>query len=127
MAKELLRAEQYWVLAAQKSCFSEEMGALKAGGELSGSKLLPLHLFLDKSRLLQVGGRISLSDQQFDKCHPLILPGTHHLTRLLVEQEHRNLLDVGPTLVVASLSRRFWISGARRMKRTITRKYVRCR
>ena len=46
-AKELLCAEQYWGLATQKSCFSEEMGTLMAGGELSCSKLLPLHKFFD--------------------------------------------------------------------------------
>ena len=48
------------------------------------------------------------------------------MTKLLIRSEHLRLLHAGPTLVMASLSRRFHIVGACRAIRPITRKCVIC-
>ncbi len=121
-------AERYWVAAAQISAFAEEISFLQKGSELSRrSKLLPLRPFLDCHGLLRVGGRATLSKLAYSMRHPMILPGDHALTRLLISSEHLCLLHGGPSLVSASLSRRFYVLGSRRAIRLITRSCVICR
>ena len=77
---------------------------LKVGKELSSRTLLPLHPFLDDQGLLRVGGRLSQSEHPYDKCPPMILPGKHEVTRMIIEQTHKDLLHAGTALVAASLS-----------------------
>ena len=91
------------------------------------SKILTFHPFLDSKGLLRVGGRIHQADLQYSKRHPLLLPGIHTLTKLLIDSEHRRLLHAGPTLVSASLARRFCILNNRRVVRSIVRSCVKCR
>ena len=43
---------------------------------------------LDENGILRVGGRLDLAKLPFLKRHPIILPGTHHLTKLLIKSEH---------------------------------------
>ena len=105
----------------------EEIIALKAGKEL-GNILLPLRPFLDQDGLLRLGGRLDLSELPYTKCHPLVLPGQHQLTKLIIRNEHTciRLLHTGPVLVMALHSQRFRIIGARKAVRTITRNCVAC-
>ena len=63
----------------------------------------------------------------FHRRHPIVLPGSHTFTKLLVKSEHQRLLHAGPTLVTASLSRRFYIVKGRRMIRSIIHACVKCR
>ena len=110
---EVQRAERYWLTVAQESSFTEEMLFLKANQELpKRGSLLPLHPFLDSHGLLQVGGRESQSKLSYSRHHPIILPGNHTVTKLIVCTEHLRLLHGGPTLVNASLSRHFISLGA---------------
>lgn len=124
--KELAAAEIVWVATVQQQAFAEEINTLKAGKE-SRNKLLPLRPFLDQDGLLRVGGRLGLSELPYSKRHPLVLPGKHQLTKLVIRNEHTRLLHAGPVLVMASLSQRFHIIGARRAVRAITRNCVACR
>ena len=102
---ELLKAEQHWVRRVQQLKFGEEIATLSKGNPLShSSKLLPLHPILDEQGLLRVDGRVRHSEPWFGTCHPILLPGNHSLTTLLLRTEHLRLRHVGPTLVTASLS-----------------------
>ena len=124
---EVQRAERYWLTVAQESSFTEEMLFLKAKQELpKRSSLLPLHPFLDSHGLLRVGGRESQSKLPYSRRHPMILPGNHTVTKLIVRTEHLRLLHGGPTLVNASLSRQFHLIGGRRVIRSITQACVIC-
>ena len=125
---EVQHAERYWLTVAQESSFTEEMLFLKANQELpKRGSLLPLHPFLDSHGLLRVGGRESQSKLSYSRRHPIILPGNHTVTKLIVRTEHLRLLHGGPTLVNASLSRHFHIIGGRRVIRSVTRACVTCR
>ena len=125
---ELADAETYWVATVQVSSFPREVSSLRRGSELSPkSKLLPLRPFLDRDGVLRVGGRAGLSRLSFSKRHPIILPGTHVLAKLLIAGEHQRLLHGGPSLVAASLSRRFHVLGSRRAVRSVTRSCITCR
>ena len=59
--------------------------------------------------------------------HPIILPGKNPITSLLISSEHRRLMHAGPTLLVASLNRRFYILSCRKIVRSITRGCIVCR
>ena len=109
----------------QASSFVEETSSLQKGSKLSPkSKLLPLRPFLDPHGILRVGGQASLSKLPFSKRHPAIHPGDHTLAKLIITSEHLRLLHGGPSLVAASLSRRFYVLGSCRAIRSITRSCV---
>ena len=88
---------------------------------------MTFHPFLDPKGLLRVGGRIGRANLPYTKRHPILLPRCHVFTELLIRSEHRRLLHAGPTLVSASLSRRFCILNSGRAIRSIVRSCVQCR
>ena len=94
---------------------------------MCNKQLLSLHPFTDQRGLLCVGSRINISQQLYERCHPLIIPGKHSLTKLITYIEHLRLLHAGPTLVAASLTRCFHIQGAQRVLCSITHECVVCR
>ena len=104
--------------------YPKKLSILPAGKELCNKQLLPLRPFIDQNGLLCVGGRIGLSQQPYERCHPLIIPSKHPLTRLIIRSEHLRLLHAVPTLVAASLALHFHIQGARRIIRSITHECV---
>ena len=125
---ELHKAERYWILLSQESLFADDVSALKGGREISkSSPLLPLHPLLDTFGVLRVGGREQNSKMPYCSRHPIILNGKHPLTKLIVHSEHLRLLHAGPTLLTASLCRRFHIIRFRNLVRSTTRSCTICR
>ena len=123
---ELISAENYWISIVQEECFAEEVELLKTGLPLAkNNRFLPLRPFLDKPlALLRVGGRMSHFKLAYTKMHPVILHGSHPLTRLIVRGEHVRLMHAGPTLMMSS---QYHIIGLRKMVRSITRQCTTCR
>ena len=76
---ELNLAEERWIASTKQTAYPEELSILGAGKELYNKQLLPLSLFIDPRGLLCVGSRISLAQQPYERCHPLIIPGKHLL------------------------------------------------
>ncbi|XP_023728096.1 uncharacterized protein LOC111875803 [Cryptotermes secundus] len=86
----------------QHSSFAQEIQSLQQGKALpSHSKHLTLHPFLDGNNLLRVDCRLENADVPFDQKHPLILPSKHHVTKLLIWNEHIRLLHAGSQLLLA--------------------------
>ena len=113
---------------AQQSAFKEEALCLRKGRQLeSSTHLLSLHPVLDIHGLLRVGGRCEHSSLPYSHRHPVILPGSHAVTKLIIQTEHLRLLHAGPTLVASMLSHSFHILGARKVIRSITHACVVCR
>lgn len=61
----------------------------------------------------------------YQEKHPIILP-KGHLTKLLVEYQHRVLKHAGVNTVVSSLRNEYWIIGLRRLVKTVKRECVSC-
>ena len=99
---ELVATERMWIVGVRQTAFPDEIATLGKGSELSRGRLLLLHPFLDENGLLRVEGRIHQSTESYDKQHPFIIPGKHHVTKMLIEYEHARRLHAGPTLVAAS-------------------------
>ena len=99
-------AEMYWTTLTQQQAFADEIETLMHGQSLSKpSPLFSLHPFVDSSGLLHVGGRGRNTEMSYSITHPVILPGKHPITSLLISSEHQRLMHAGPTLLAASLSR----------------------
>ena len=125
---ELQTAEDYWIKLIQLAHFESDMITLQRKGTLPpSSSLLPLQPFIDSSRLLRVGGRRQLSQTSYQSQHPIILHGKHPLTHMIIHAEHLRLLHAGPTLLTASLSRRYHVVGGRKVIRSVARKCLTCR
>lgn len=125
---ELQVAENYWIKVIQVSHFDSDLTSLRRKHTLpNSSSLLPLKPFIDSSDVLRVGGRKQLSQTSYRSRHPAILHGKHPLTHLMIRDEHLRLLHAGPTLLTASLSRRYHIVGRRKVIRSVARKCITCR
>ena len=125
---ELAASETYWISITQREAFAVEIESLTKGQPLTkSSRLFSLHPVVDPSGLLRVGGRGQNSQMSFLVRHPVIRPGKHPITSLLITSEHYRLMHAGPTLLTASLSRRYHIPSCRKIVRSITHNCVICR
>jgi len=107
---ELRDALHACIKIAQQEIYAPEIDDLCKKGEVSSkSQLQPLHPFLHKEGYLQVGGRLQHSHLADNSKHQLILPPAHHLTELIIKNEHLRLLHAGPQLLNASLRQQYWM------------------
>ena len=92
---EIQKAEQHWIRRIQQQEYIEEITTMKKENPLPrSSKLLPLHPIIDEEGLLRVGGRMKHAGLFFHRRHPIVLPGSHTFTKLLVRSEHQRLLHL---------------------------------
>ncbi|XP_046988473.1 uncharacterized protein LOC124594161 [Schistocerca americana] len=66
------------------------------------------------------------ADVPYDERHPIIEPPKHHLTKILIIDEHENLLHAGSQFLLAMLRRRFWIPNGRNTVKGVIRKCLKC-
>ena len=126
--KELHYAEQTLARRSQERSFAKERQALLHDRALSpSSRLLALAPYLDQDLLLRVGGRLSNSSLTLSQMHPVIIDASDMFTKLLCICLHTILGHCGPTLLLASLGRRFHIVNARRLTRSICSQCTVCR
>ncbi|CAH2093312.1 unnamed protein product [Euphydryas editha] len=114
----------------QEREFLFEIKQLKTGGCVpKKSKLRSLCPVLDQKGILRVSGRIAQSDTCYDMKHPIIMPGNHHFTKVLIADAHAKTLHGGPQAMLNFLRTKYWILRAReRVKKyfrdcTICRRY----
>ena len=76
---------------------------------------------VDNDLLLHVEGRLENADLRTDTKHPLIFPGTHPLTGLIILDEHAKAGHAGPCYMLMRTRQRFWIVyGISSFKRYLT-------
>lgn len=115
------------ICISQMQSFSKEYLNLKQNKEIShNSKLLSLNPFMDQKQIIRVGGRLENADISFNKKHPIILDYKHHLTTLLMQQEHLKLMHCGPQQLLYSIREKYWPISGRRLARTIVKRCVIC-
>ena len=77
----LSKAVNIIIKSVQKNNFSEELDILHKGGNSPLAKLNPV---LDEDHLLRVGGGLKQADLSNLEKNPIILPGKHNVTTLLI-------------------------------------------
>ena len=111
----------------QQIVFEKEIQYLKAGKSFhSKSQLLSLTPFLH-DEILRVGGRLNNAKLSFDSKHPIIMPKSHHLTGMIVLENHKTNGHVGRDHVLANLQQQFWIIHGKATVKAILKKCFLCR
>ncbi|XP_018365780.1 PREDICTED: uncharacterized protein LOC108762994 [Trachymyrmex cornetzi] len=111
----------------QRQEFPIEQESLRRGETIPQSnRLLSLSPFMDEKGLIRVGGRLRNSQLPFDSRHPILLPGGHNLTRLLISREYARNLHAGPQATMAAVRQTFWPLSLRSNTRKIIQKCVIC-
>jgi hypothetical protein len=87
----------------QQTSYAQEVKDLKGEGEIATTSTLKTYPFIDQEGILRVGRRLQQSALPYQAIQQMILPASHHLTRLFVSAEHIRLHHAGPQSLTASL------------------------
>lgn len=124
---ELNSAHNLIIRRIQQESFQKEMQDIKTNGQVDRrNKLLSLNPFIDTDGLLRVGGRLNQTNLSYNEKHQLILPQSHHVTKLILRQRHVDLFHSGTQTTLASIRNKYWPINARNSLRHIIRKCVTC-
>ena len=123
---ELQEAETILLRLMQKKYLEEDLKSIKKGISTKSSALNKLNPFFDESGILRVGGRLSNSDAEENRKHPIILgkKGSHRI----IEWHHRNVQHQGRTSTVNELrANGYWFLSVNAQVRHMIRSCMRCR
>lgn len=125
--EELKRAELIISRMVQAERFPRESCSLQQGKEVpANSQLAALNPFLDEEGVIRVGGRLKHADIPYNQRHPIVLPARHHITEILLRQEHIKLHHCGSQQLLADIRTRYWPLSGRREARKIVRRCISC-
>lgn len=125
-AVELKESLHNLIKLAQEETFSAEVRLLKEGHLITKGRLLRLNTFIDREGIIRVGGRLSNSEFDADKKHPIVLSADHQFTKMLFLREHLKLLHAGPQLLLSSIREQFWPIGGRNLAKKIVHNCIKC-
>nr|XP_012152412.1 PREDICTED: uncharacterized protein LOC105664083 [Megachile rotundata] len=124
---EINRAKETIIELVQSEAFHDELVDLRKGKMVhKASALYSLNPFLDERELIRVGGRLSNAFIQYNKKHPLVLPGRHQFSDLVIRHEHARLLHAGSQQVLSSLRDSVWLINGNTNVKRIIRSCVKC-
>lgn len=123
---ELQDALNVVIITCQMESFPEYQLLINNQKLPSKSSLIKFNVFIDKDKIMRVGGRLGNSTFSFNKKHPIILQSTHIFTKLLFDHEHVKLMHAGPQLLLASIRDSYWPIGGRGLAKGCYRKCLRC-
>ena len=110
----------------QMSTFSKEIHSFSKGKAISRkSSLLSLNPFLHKG-IIKVGGRPSNAEIPNSQKHSIVLPRNHHITRLLIREEHIRRLHAGTQTTLYGVRENYWPINGKNVTRYIIRQCVTC-
>ncbi|XP_056016872.1 uncharacterized protein LOC130053556 [Ostrea edulis] len=122
-------AEEFIIRLIQSENFGKERAALKDGKILrKDSWISKLDPFLNNKDILQVGGRLRHSEFDLGERNPILMPGKHRVSRLLVVHHHEETHHQGRHITEGAIRNAgWWITGAKRLISSIIHKCVKCR
>lgn len=87
------QAETVIIRNLQREAFGEDIERIEKKKKLARTSVISnLNPIIDTGDLLRVGGRLDRADLTIEERHPLILPGSHHVTTLIVEHLHNKVI-----------------------------------
>ncbi|UYV78480.1 hypothetical protein LAZ67_16001679, partial [Cordylochernes scorpioides] len=119
------------VKCVQSIEFSKEKHCLLSNKPIPNkSRIYNLCPFLDPRGIIRVGGRLKNVNVRGDRINQVLLPRSHHLTTLIVNNVHVHNLHSSTQATLAAMRNIFWIPSGRNVVRKILRtcmKYARFR
>ena len=103
--EELKDAETFWLKESQKT--------LK--DRLSKGEFRNLSPYVDQEGVWRVGGRADKALVSYETRHPVLLPGDHQISRLIVQHAHQ-FGHPGVATTVAKTRTKYWINLAKSIK-----------
>ncbi|KAH8361240.1 hypothetical protein KR084_006226, partial [Drosophila pseudotakahashii] len=103
--REIREAERTYILLAQREEYALELRLLRSKKSIPASnQIANLFPFIDQHGLLRACGRLTASKVlQYDERHPVLLPYSCRLSRLLVQFTHQITLHGGNQLIVCTI------------------------
>ncbi|XP_070074116.1 uncharacterized protein [Drosophila takahashii] len=124
---EEIQAARILCLREAQKCFMDDRNLLTENKPLrSRSQLIKLSPFVCKDGLLRVEGRLANSQLPADVKHPILLPKSHRITRMILEHEHTANLHPGVSALFVFTRQKYWIFGARNLIRNLVHNCVKC-
>ena len=74
-----------------------------------------------------MGGRLKNSPGQFESKHQVLLPYGHHVTNLIIREEHIEKAHAGPEHVISSVRQKYWPIKCRPLAKQIIKECMDCR
>lgn len=110
---ELNEATTVILRTVQMACFPEERKVLSKGTEVNTkSPLARLNPAISPEGLLRIGGRLKQADLSEQEKHPVILPGKHHVSTLLIRHYHEQVEHQGRTFTEGAVrAAGLWLIG----------------
>jgi hypothetical protein len=86
-----------------------------------------------KSNVSELGESYSSSLKRFyalerklDQKHLIVIPGSHHVTKLIIEQEHKRLMHAGTGATLSAIRCKYWPVSGRNSVRQVLRRCISC-
>lgn len=133
-AKELERAEMFWIRCAQRAAYLKESENLRNGKVLSKSSPIQiLRPVFDKTQsILRVTSRLADQFAFEGQSFPILLPvidrvPADRIVRLLIWDSHLKTLHAGVSLLLAKLRQHYWLVKSRQQIKRVLGICGRCR
>jgi hypothetical protein len=123
------QAEMVIIKNVQQEVFAKEIGQIKKEEKLhKGSVLTKLSPMIDSNGLVRVGGRLERAELTVEERHTIILPGSHHITSLIVKHYHHEVKHQGRHFTHGLIrAKGYWIIGGKRLVNSVIHHCVKCR
>ncbi|XP_052815239.1 uncharacterized protein LOC128242202 [Mya arenaria] len=123
------KAEKFIIKVVQAESYLKELDCFKLGKPVSKqSHILQLDPYLDEDGLLRVGGRLSRSSLSTCEKNPIIIPGDHHISVLLIRHYHESVQHKGRHFTAGAVRKAgFWNTGGSGRVSSFIFKCVKCR
>ncbi|XP_002732568.2 protein HIRA [Saccoglossus kowalevskii] len=126
-SSEIYDAEHAWLTSIQSTHFGDVVSSIRRQQFRHGVLQKQLKLFLDDKSILRIGGRLQNTDFPFETMHPILLPGKHRFTTLIILDAHHLLNHGGPLTTVNKIREKYWITAIRRHVNSTLRSCVVCK
>lgn len=124
---EIKEALNACIRMSQSLSFSKEILTLSQGKSIAKqSKIFVLNPYLDKDKILRVGGRLTNADISESMKSPILLMHDCHLSKLIVTNAHLKTLHGGHQLTLNYVRQNYWIVRAKNVVKSILTKCVVC-
>lgn len=121
-ANEIREATSSVIRVLQMEVYRDEIRSIVQVGKVPKSSSLVRLNPEYTDGLLRVGGRLQNSLIGEDAKHPIILPSSHHVTRILIRDFHERNAHMGVLHVLSLIRQNYWIvQGLRTVKSVLNR------
>ncbi|XP_033220888.1 uncharacterized protein LOC117175287 [Belonocnema kinseyi] len=78
------------------------------------------------TRIIKVGGRLANANVLDSHKHPIVLPKHHHISKIIIRDEHIDRMHAGVNATLYGVRETFWPIDGRNTVRDVVRQCIRC-